>query len=135
MLKSQHIYAEFSAHIFNNADNSANILKIQQHQYHKLKNCQIRLKFDFRHPMERQIFGDGGGLDPALILALCPNLNINYTGHALFVILLWFKASATNSSFEIRELHFMHSFHFIVIEIETAVFSLLNWMDKFFHDG
>ena len=36
-----------------------------------LRIPKIRLKFDFRHPMERQIFGDGGGLDPALILALC----------------------------------------------------------------
>ena len=25
----------------NNADNSAYMLKIQQHQYHKLKNCRI----------------------------------------------------------------------------------------------
>ena len=32
---------------------------------------KIRLKFYFRHPVERQIFGDGDGLDPALILALC----------------------------------------------------------------
>ena len=36
-----------------------------------LRIQKIRLKFDFRHPVERQIFGDGGGLDPALILALC----------------------------------------------------------------
>ena len=39
-----------------------------------LRIPKIRLKFDFRHPMERQIFGDGGGLDPALILALCRRL-------------------------------------------------------------
>ena len=36
-----------------------------------LRIQKIRLKFDFRHPVERQIFGDGDGLDPALILALC----------------------------------------------------------------
>ena len=36
-----------------------------------LRIPKIRLKFDFRHPVERQIFGDGDGLDPALILALC----------------------------------------------------------------
>ena len=36
-----------------------------------LRIQKIRLKFDFQHPVERQIFGDGDGLDPALILALC----------------------------------------------------------------
>ena len=36
-----------------------------------LRIQKIRLKFDFRHPVERQIFGDGDGLDPALILELC----------------------------------------------------------------
>ena len=40
-----------------------------------LRIPKIRLKFHFRHPMERQIFGDGGRLDPALILALCPILS------------------------------------------------------------
>ena len=38
MLKFHHNYAGFSAHILSNADNSAHMLKIQQHQYHKLKN-------------------------------------------------------------------------------------------------
>ena len=36
-----------------------------------LRIQKIRLKFHFRHPVKRQIFGDGDGLDPALILALC----------------------------------------------------------------
>jgi len=48
-----------------------------------LRIPKIRLKFDFRHPMERQIFGDGGGLDPALILALC--LKINVIAYFLFL--------------------------------------------------
>ena len=42
MLKFHHIYAGFSAHILSNADNSAHMLKIQQHQYHKLKNCPVK---------------------------------------------------------------------------------------------
>ena len=29
------------------------------------------LKFSFRYPMQRQIFGDEVGLDPAFILAMC----------------------------------------------------------------
>ena len=29
------------------------------------------VKFSFRHPMQRQIFGDEVGLDPTLILAMC----------------------------------------------------------------
>ena len=44
-----------------------------------LRIPKIRLKFDFRHPVERQIFGDGDGLDPALILALCLRCQINQT--------------------------------------------------------
>ena len=43
---------------------------IRKAEHLRIKNKW--LKFDFRHPMERQIFGDGVGLDPALILALCP---------------------------------------------------------------
>ena len=46
-----------------------------------LRILKIRLKFNFRHPVERQIFGDGDGLDPALILALChiPSTSTNTT--------------------------------------------------------
>ena len=42
---------------------------IRKAEHLRIKNKG--LKFHFRHPMERQIFGDGVGLDPALILALC----------------------------------------------------------------
>ena len=42
---------------------------IRKAEHLRIKNKW--LKFDFRHPMERQIFGDEVGLDPALILAMC----------------------------------------------------------------
>ena len=50
-------------------DCAVDLIHIRKPEHLRIPN--IRLKFDFRHPMERQIFGDRGGLDPALILALC----------------------------------------------------------------
>ena len=65
---------------------------IRKAEHLRIKNKW--LKFDFRHPMERQIFGDEAGLDPALILAMClrpcdPRTNAGVGNVRYSEILIW----------------------------------------------